>query len=263
MNAAPAAADSRDNINASPAGVFTPPAAGRSFKIDEIQFEGPLDVLLFLIKKNEKNIFDIPIAQITEQYLDFLRHAEYLDLNDASEFHTMAALLLYIKSRSLLPVEMENYDDEDPRQMLVERLIEYQKYKKLSELMEDKEHENEWSIERQKLEWTLPFSDTDMWERIEIWDLMNAFTAIIRRMPGERIFDLNEEITINEKMALILELLETRGKFIFSDLIIRSGSNLDVVCSLLALLDAAKNRIVSIFQHRLFGDIEIRAFTNE
>jgi segregation and condensation protein A len=109
----------------------------RSFRVKE--FEGPLDLLLFLIKKNEVNIYDIPIAQITEQYIEYLKYAAELDLEDLTEFHAMAAMLLYIKSRMLLPVEVEFDDDiEDPRQDLVEKLIEYQKLRKLSELMEEK-----------------------------------------------------------------------------------------------------------------------------
>ena len=116
----------------------------RNFKLSD--FEGPLDLLLYMIRKNEINIYDIPIAQITEQYIDYLREAEAVELEDLTAFHSMAATLLYIKSRTLLPVEMDEDSGEDPRAELVERLIEYQKYKKLSELMEEKEKENEWII---------------------------------------------------------------------------------------------------------------------
>ena len=117
----------------------------RSFKLSE--FEGPLDLLLYMIRKNEINIYDIPIAQITEQYIDYIRDSEFMDLEDITGFHTMASTLLYIKSRTLLPVEIDDNFGEDPRAELVDRLIEYQKYKKLSELMEEKEKENEWVIE--------------------------------------------------------------------------------------------------------------------
>ena len=131
--------------------------AAYSFRLKE--FEGPLDLLLFLIKKNEVNLYDIPIAQITEQYLGYLSYAQVLDLEDLTEFHSMAATLLYIKSRMLLPVEFE--DDggiEDPRVELVDKLIEYQRFKKLAELMEEKEKEAEWVIERKKMQRPLPFA---------------------------------------------------------------------------------------------------------
>jgi len=221
------------------------------------QFEGPLDLLLYMIRKNEINIYDIPIAQITEQYIDFLRYAENMDLEDLTAFHTMATTLLYIKSRTLLPVEIDDTGAEDPRTNLVERLIEYQKYKKLSELMEEKERENEWIIERKRLQHNLPFADDDMWQKVDIWDLVKTFSSLTINIPHERIIDLYEEITVNEKTTLLMEKLENKGECLFTELVVRSGA-LDVVCAFLAVLEAAKMRLIVIFQHRLFGDILIR-----
>ncbi|GHV90311.1 segregation and condensation protein A [Spirochaetia bacterium] len=233
-------------------------SAGRNFKLSE--FEGPLDLLLFLIKKNEINIYDIPVAQITEQYLQYLSYAEEMDLDDVTEFHAMAATLLYIKSRTLLPVEVDLDDDAvDPRQELVERLIEYQKFKKLSELMEEKEKEAEWIVERKKLQRALPFNDEDLWEKVDIWDLLKTFSKLMSNLPGERIFDMYEEVSINEKITLLTELLETRGECSFTDLVVRKGSVMDIVCAFLAILESVKNRMIQIFQNRMFGDILIRA----
>jgi segregation and condensation protein A len=232
-------------------------ASSRSFKLDE--FEGPLDLLLFLIRKNEINIYDIPIAKITGQFLDYLRNAQSMDLEETSEFHAMAAMLLLIKSRTLLPVEMDDDGDIlDPRQELVERLIEYQKFKKLSEEMEEKEKDAEWVIERRKLQHNLPFSDEDLWENADIWSLMKTFSALISKIPGERIFDMYEEVTVNEKITLLAELLEDRGECYFTDLIIRSKSIMDVVCTILAILEAVKTRMIVISQHIMFGDIKIK-----
>ena len=181
----------------------------RHFFLD--QFEGPLDLLLFLIKKNEVSIYDIPIATITEQFLSVLHGADGLELDDITEFYALAATLLYIKSRMLLPVEF-NADDEieDPRTDLVEKLIEYQKFKKLSELMEQRELEIEWSIERSKIQRPLPFADDELWEKIEVWDLLKSFSHLIGGMSRERVIDMYEEVSINEKTALIHELLEAR-----------------------------------------------------
>jgi segregation and condensation protein A len=230
---------------------------GHNFKLSE--FEGPLDLLLYMIRKNEINIYDIPIAQITEQYIEYLSHAESMDLDDLSAFHSIAATLLYIKSRTLLPAEMdEDYDDEDPRAGLVERLIEYQKYKKLSELMEDREKENEWIIERRRLQYNLPFSDDGIWEKADIWDLLRTYSTLKVNYKDERIFDLYEEITINEKATLLAELLENKGECRFTELIKRAGT-LEVVCAFLAVLEAAKMRLIILFQNRLFGDILIRS----
>jgi segregation and condensation protein A len=232
-------------------------SVGRSFRVKE--FEGPLDLLLFLIKKNEINIYDIPIAQITEQYLNYLAYATELDLEDLTEFHALAAALLYIKSRMLLPVEVELEDDiEDPRQELVEKLIEYQKFKKLSELMEEKEREAEWVIERKKLQRTLPFTDEELWEKVDVWDLLKTFSNLMSNLSDERIFDLYEEVSINEKIALMTEQLETRGECYFTDLLGRNGSIMDIICAFLAILEAVKFRMILIFQNRMFGDIVIR-----
>jgi len=230
-----------------------------TFKINE--FEGPLDLLHFLIRKNEINIYDIPIASITEQYIDYLRGLEVLNLDNITEFHVEATWLLLIKSRTLLPVEIDDIGDiEDPRYELVERLIEYQKIKKLSDLMEEKEKDAEWVIERRKFQHNLPFPDDDLWEKVDVWDLMKTFSAMMRNfnIPGEQIVDLYEEVTVNEKITLLSELLENKGECLFTDLIIRTRSMLDIVCAFLAVLEAVKMRMITIFQNRMFGDIMIR-----
>ncbi len=229
-----------------------------NFKINN--FEGPLDVLLFLIKKSEINIYDIPIAQITEQYIDFLDYAVSVNLDNLTEFYVMASTLLYIKSRMLLPVEIDIYDElEDPRKELVDRLIEYQKFKKLSDLMTEQEKESEWRIERTKKQRTLPFPDDDgLWEQIDIWDLFQTFSNIITSLSSERIIDMYEEVSINEKVALMYELLENKQEFYFTELITRTNSMMDVVCAFLALLESVKQKRIFILQNKLFGDILIR-----
>lgn len=233
---------------------------GRSFRLKD--FEGPLDLLLFLIKKNEVSIYDIPISSITEQYLGFLDEAEGCDLDDLSEFYLMASTLIYIKSRMLLPSQGDLEDEiEDPRRELIEKLIEYQKYKRLSELMERKEMEVEWSVERRKIQRPLPFAEEeDMWAEVDVWDLLRSFSSLVTNLSSERIMDLYEEVSINEKTALIHEFLEARRGFSFTDLVTRPRSTMDIVCAFLAVLEAVKFHIIAIFQHRLFGDIEIRAY---
>lgn len=229
----------------------------RSFRLNE--FEGPLDLLLFLIKKNEINIYDIPIAQITEQYIDYLTAASELNLDELSEFQALAATLLLIKSRMLLPIEVESEEEEeDPRQELVERLLEYQKYKKLSALMEEKEREAEWVIERKRLQRSLPFDDEELWEKVDVWDLLKIFSELTPGITKETIIDLYEEVSVNEKITLLYEILESKGECRFTDLIIRTFSILDKVCAFLALLEVVKQRMVLVLQNRMFGDIIIR-----
>ena len=235
----------------------------QQFKLDD--FEGPLDLLLFLVRKNEVNIYDIPIAEITEQYLGFLRLATSVDLDEITEFHQLAATLLYIKSRTLLPALGSGEDDEeDPRQELVEKLIEYQKYKRLAELMAEQEAEVEWVWERARKHPVLPFDDQDdFWQTLEVWDLVQTFGKIMKGLSPERLIDLYEEVSVNEKVALVYELLETKGPFLFTDLVTRPGSLLDVICAFLALLELVKARQITLAQSRLFGDIRISAATEE
>lgn len=224
-------------------------------------FEGPLDLLLFLIKKNEVNIYDIPISEITEQYMDYLDFAVTTDLANLTEFYALASDLLYIKSRMLLPVEVAFDDDiEDPRQQLVDKLIEYQKFKKLTELMEQREDESEWSFERKKIQRVLPFEEEELWEKVETWDLLKTFSSIVKQYSSEKILDMYEEITVSEKLTLINELLEEKGECMFTDLILRNGNIVDVVCAFMAVLEAVKFKNATIYQNRMFGDIKIRPF---
>ncbi len=232
-------------------------AAGQSFSLGE--FEGPLDLLLFLIRKNEVNIYDIPIAEITEQYLAYLQYATRVDLDNITEFYLMAATLLYIKSRLLLPVELELDDElEDPRRVLVEQLVEYQRYKKLGDLIAEAQDESEYTIERRRDQIALPFQDEDLWEDVAVWDLLKVFSRLISSISDERVFDLYEQVTVNEKITLINEILGERSDFTFAELIARGRRTvMEIVCSLLALLELIKSRTVVVQQNRLFGDIRI------
>ena len=230
----------------------------QSFRLGK--FEGPLDLLLFLIRKAEINIYDIPIAAITEQYLEYLKYATRVDLENLTEFYLMAATLIWIKSRMLLPVEVDLESElEDPRRELVEKLIEYQKYKKLSELISEKEEEVEWLLERKPSQIVLPFLDEEVWKSISVWDLFKTFYSIISSLSSEKTIDLYEEVSINEKITLIHEYLESRGQFLFTDLLIRSRSLMELISSFLAVLELVKAREIQVFQNRLFGDILIRA----
>lgn len=227
-------------------------------------FEGPLDLLLFLIKESEINIYDIPVSQITEQYLEYLDYAVQTDLGDLSEFYKWAAKLLEIKSRMLLPVEITYDDDdiEDPRQELVEKLIEYQKFKKLSELMEEKENLADWNFERSKIQRVLPFEEKESeWEQIDTWELLQQMQKLFRNMvsqySNEKILNMYEEISVNEKITLMNELFEQKAECMFSDLITRANNEMDIVCAFMAILEAVKFKMITIYQHRLFGDIKL------
>ena len=225
-------------------------------------FEGPLDLLLFLIKKKEINIYDIPIGEITEQFLEFLDYAVTTDLGNLTDFYSMAADLLYIKSKMLLPMEtiLDDGELEDPRQDLVEKLIEYQKFKKLSALMEEREDQSEWSFERKKVQRLLPFEEEELWDKVDTWQLMKTFSKIVQSYSQEQILTMYEEISVSEKITLMNELLENKGECFFTDLIVRKENLMDIVCAFMAILEAVKFKMACIYQNRMFGDIKIRPY---
>jgi segregation and condensation protein A len=164
----------------------------------------------------------------------------------------------------LLPFEISDDGEiEDPRDDLVEKLIEYQRFKKLSTLMEVKEREAEWMIERRKLERTLPFDKDELFVEMDVWELLKTFSKLMHNLSAERIFDLYEEVSINEKIALLGEILDNKGECTFTDLVVRHGNVLDIVCAFLAILEAVKLRMILIYQNRMFGDIVIKARPGE
>jgi segregation and condensation protein A len=229
------------------------------------QFEGPLDLLWSLIRENKINIYDIPIAEITDQFLDYLDYAVEINLQDLSEFYSWAAKLVYIKSKMLLPVEV-NYDDEesieDPRDELVQQLIEYQRFKKLSNLMEEQEEASEWSFDRKKIERFLPFeNDESQWEKVDTWallqDMQKMFVNLTNVNNEEKILNTKDEVSPGEKIALMRDLLEKKGECMFTDLITRKGNKLDVICAFMAILEAVKIKLAEIYQNKMFGDIKI------
>ena len=223
------------------------------------EFEGPLDMLLFLIKKNEVNIYDIPIAQITEQYIRYLSFATKVNLESLTDFTLMASTLMYIKSQMLLPVEFSlDAEIEDPRTELVQKLIEYQRFKKLSEMIGDRDTEIDWAIAEEGNQIALPFNEEELiWQEVEVWDLLKMFSSLISAAEVENIIDLYEEVTINEKITLIRELLEKSNEFSFKKLVLNSRSIMEIVCAFLAMLELVKQREISVLQNKLFGEIRI------
>ncbi len=236
---------------------------GRTFVLDA--FEGPLDLLLYLIKTNDLNIYDIPLASLTAQFLQYLDGATD-DLAGMSEFYALAADLLYIKSKMLLPAEVSPADEElsDPRQGLVDRLIEYQKFRKLASLLGEAEGGADWGFGRHNGWKALPLGEAELWEQADAEGALRNMRSIYRQLfasyaSGE-IPNLFEEIPLAEKLALLGRLLESRGECFLTDLIVREGSLLDVVCAFMAVLEAVKFKTASIWQSRSFGDIKIRPY---
>jgi segregation and condensation protein A len=129
--------------------------------------------------------------------------------------------------------------------------------------MEDKEREAEWIVERKKLQRVLPFSDDVKWEKADVWELLKTFSGILSHISCERIMDLREEVSINGKITLMMELIEKKGECSFTELLVRKGSLIDIVCAFLAILEAVKFRKISILQNKLFGEILIKQYVED
>ncbi|MCR4676514.1 MAG: segregation/condensation protein A [Sphaerochaetaceae bacterium] len=222
-------------------------------------YDGPLDVLLDIIHKNEINIYDIPVSLITEQFLQYIKNEEKMALRDLSDFYRMAAELIWIKSQLLLPVKVE-FDEEfiDPRQDLVERLLEYSRFKKYSELLMGIEADGSLNVQRKSAEFNMPFSDAELWEDVGLDTLLEVYARLLEHYSAEdeKVFNVYEEVTENEKIALMNEILETRDSFSFSELFVKP-TKMNIVCSFLAVLDAVKDKMVLVSQKEPFMDIII------
>jgi len=222
-------------------------------------FEGPLDLLLHLIKKNEINVYDIPVAMIAQQYLEYLEAMEELNLNVAGDFLVMAATLLQIKSKMLLPADETADDDEDgpdPREELVRRLLEYKAFKEAARQLDDQEkiwREIFWREQAplvEEVEEELPL------ENVSLFDLVDALKEVLERNPSSRLIEIvPDNLTVRERMNLILETLEGKDSVSFAALFEGSSHRMVVVVTFLALLELMKLRIARVFQAETFGPI--------
>lgn len=217
-------------------------------------FEGPLDLLLHLIKKEQVSIYDIPIARITEQYLEYLRHMEELDLTIASEYLVMAATLIYIKSKMLLPRDSaqatEAEEEEDPRRELVQRLLEYQRYKTAAELLWSKAEREQAVFTRGRLE----TDDANPEVNATLFDLFCAFQRAMERLKERRELTLaREEITMAEKIAELRALLEREERLDITALFEAARSRRELLILFLAVLELVRVAVIRLVQTERFG----------
>jgi segregation and condensation protein A len=230
-------------------------------------FEGPLDLLLHLIKKNEINIYDIPIAIIAQQYLSYIEAMKELNLAVAGEFLVMAATLLQIKSKMLLPVEESAEDDEDgpdPREELVRRLLEYKAFKEAARQLDTQERmwREIYSRPAASLEADTE-SDETMLDKIGLFDLVDALQGVLNRNPGKQLLEIiPDNLTVRERMNVILETLEGQESVGFEALFEASCHRLMIIVTFLALLELIRLRTVRVYQAENFGPILVsRAFS--
>jgi len=237
------------------------PTSESSYSVRLENFEGPLDLLIHLIKKNEVNIYDIPIALITQQYLEYLDLMHELDLEVASEFVVMAATLIHIKSRMLLPRPDPEQEDpeEDPREALIRRLLEHQRYRAAAELL----HERETLREAQ---WVRPDGRIveiagDEYEpelEVDLFSLIAAFRAVVERAKLRPAVPIPaERISVEERMAQLLMRLSETEACGFEDLFEDAWSKPHLIVTFLALLELIRLKRIRVFQVGSFGPIRV------
>lgn len=228
------------------------------YKVKLDVFEGPLDLLLYLIKKDEVNIYDIPIAKVLDQYLEYIRLMKLLDLNVAGEFIVMAATLIQIKSKMLLPAEEhppeEVVEEEDPREELVKKLLEYKKYKEAALLLRNKEeYRREHFVRAQK-----EIVQDGQYFEANLFDLISAFTKALKDVPKELFLEvIKDEFTVEEKVHDILHFLVETPRLNIFDLFSRAKNKIEIVATFLAILELIRLKEIIIVQQELFGEIKI------
>ena len=231
------------------------------YKVKLEIFEGPLDLLLYLIRKNEVDIYNIPIGKITKQYLEYMELMRMLDLNIAGEFMVMAATLMYIKSKMLLPVEERMPDEEeageDPRLLLVRQLLEYRKFKDAAQYLHNQEHS-----EGKKFARHVPpdiKGDTPIVE-VNIFALIGAFQQALSRVEKAGIHEIvGEDYTVEEKIRGLKKILQEKGQFSLTRLFDDMKTKLEVVVTFLALLEMIRLKIAWVVQKDLFDEIIVES----
>ena len=229
------------------------------FRVDLSVFRGPLDLLLYLVRKHEVEICDIPISLITDQFLQYITVIEQIDVNAVGDFLAVASTLIEIKSQQVLPRSDEVEDAvEDPRQDLVRRLLEYKKYRDAASMLE--ERGRAWQQHYPRRDCDLPDRQRDLAdqpiEEVEVWDLVSAFGRIIREAeaakPSNIVYD---DTPIHAHMARIRTLLLERGQLAFSELFTRDMHRSKLIGIFLAVLELVRHHRVRVEQNDVFGEI--------
>lgn len=232
-------------------------------RVENVNFEGPLDLLLHLIKRSEVNIYDIPIALITRQYLDTIALMQELDLDIAGEFLVMAATLIHIKSKMLLPrpetASLLEGEEEDPRDVLVRRLLEHQKYKAAAELLHEREQLRaaQWQRPDERVA-NIAGDDYEPELEVDLFGLLAAFQAVVQRSKTRPKMVLPpEQIPVEVRIAQLLDRLSEHEACGFEDLFADVHDKSGLIVTFLALLEMIRLKLVRVFQSGSFGPIRV------
>ena len=229
------------------------------YKVDlENVFEGPMDLLVHLIKKNEVDIYDIPIALITDQYLVYIKWLKAMDIDFAGEFLVLAATLTQIKSRMLLPVHEGEAEDEDPRAEIARPLLEYLEMKAAAEHLANRNLLGDKTFVRKQDKQPYLDESGDEVVRVGLFELIDAFQKILDKMaPDHRVDMTAERISVKERMTQIVDLLEEKGSAAFDELFDKIVEKGDIIVTFLAVLEMVKLNLINVVQHVQTGIIRI------
>lgn len=231
------------------------------YKVKLQLFEGPLDLLLYLVKKDHLNIYDIPIKDITEQYMRYLELMQLLDLNIAGEFLVMASTLMQIKSKMLLPAEEAPAaeEEEDPRAELVRRLLEYEKFKEVAEELRQKEVGQQEVFKRPRMvDKEEIIGEPEVYFEASLFDLISAFSKALEEIPKELFYEvIKDEFTVESKVHYILHLLLVEPSTKISRLFLEAKNKMEIIVAFLAILELIRLKEIVARQKGLFGEIEI------
>ena len=234
-------------------------------KISLPLYEGPLDLLLDMIRRQKIDVYDIPIARITEQYLEYLRVIQELNVDNAGEFVFMAAQLIYIKSRMLLPPDPDAVDGdaEDPRSELVRRLLEHERFKNAAQMLYQRE-----LVE--KVSWNnpgeVPFEDSEIEPQmtVTLYDLLLAFRDVVKRAESRPVLQLDrEEFSIEQMMGYMFDrIVGSKHDVTLTDILPAVNSRRALITAFLALLELTRLKAIFLRQDRPMGEITLRANPN-
>jgi len=226
-------------------------------QLDEI-FEGPMDLLVHLIRKNELDIYDIPIALITEQYLQYLEWMQAMNIDFAGDFLLMASTLTQLKSRMLLPVHDGDEDEEDLLQEITRPLVEYLQMKSAAAQLVERNLLGENTFVRNPDRGEFLIGSEDEFIKVGLFELIDAFQKILERIPDDHRVDMTaDEISVKDKISQIIDILETKKSITFIELFTDSPNKNEIIVTFLAVLEMVKLTLIRIVQHVHTGVIRI------
>jgi segregation and condensation protein A len=236
-----------------------------TYQITMPSFDGPMDLLLHLIKEHELDIYDIPISKITKEYLAYLDIMRSLNLEIAGDFLVMAATLMHVKSKMLLPIEPETEEEvEDPRAELMRRLLEYKMFKDAADQLQDKEKTRNRLLGRLVSEDLKQVGGEEHLEEVTLFGLLAAFKDVLIHSQEDPTAELiRPEITVTQKINDVMDLLQANKKILFKSMLAACKTKIEKIVCLLALLELLRLKLAKAFQNKIFDEIEIYLVQSE